>query len=166
MNKVQIKILLSFLFFISINVHAIEVVKRGFKEKLILKIVRVIPDGFEEYSLSNHNGREMTLVCAHNRFHGNNPKAFILYRNFYNEPAGNFVIENNEVCEDMAKFIEQAHSAVDESRPFIITLNKKLKIVEKIIYPIVDPLADEGNINDLYLKKEVLQFPNPMSKVY
>ena len=66
----------------------------------------------------------------------------------------------------MAKFIEQAHSAVDESRPFIITLNKKLKIVEKIIYPIVDPLADEGNINDLYLKKEVLQFPNPMSKVY
>ena len=66
----------------------------------------------------------------------------------------------------MAKFIEQAHSAVDESRPFIITLNKKLKIVEKIIYPVVDPLADEGNINDLYLKKEVLQFPNPMSKVY
>ena len=166
MNKIQIKILLSFLLIISIDVQSIEVVKHGFKEKIILKIVRVIPDGFEEYSLSNHNGREMTLVCANNRFHGSNPKAFILYRNFYNEPAGNFIIENNEVCKDMAKFIEQAHSAVDESRPFIITLNKKLKIVEKIIYPNVDPLADDGNINDLFLKKEVLQFPSSLSKVY
>lgn len=159
------KTLLSFLLLVSINTEAIEVVKREFSEKLILKIVRVTPDGFEEYSLSNHNGREMTLVCAKNRFHDNNPKAFIEYRNFLNEPAGEFVIENNEICKDMAKFIEQAHAAVDEERPFIITLNKRTKLVEKIVYPNVDPLSDKGRVQDLYLKKDILLTPRPTIKL-
>lgn len=165
MKRILTKTLLSFFLLTSINAQAIEVVKHEFKEKLILKIVRVTPDGFEEYSLSNHNGREMTLVCAKNRFHDNNPKAFIEYRNFLNEPAGQFTIESNEVCKDMAKFIEQAHAAVDEERPFIITLNKRTKLVEKIIYPNVDPLSDKGRINDLYLKKDILLTPRPTIKL-
>lgn len=165
MKTILTKTLLTFLLLTSINVQAIEVVKHEFKEKLFLTIVRVIPDGFEEYSLSNHNGREVTLVCAKNRFHDNNPKAFIEYRNFLNEPAGQFIIESNEVCKDLAKFIEQAHAAVDEERPFLITLNKRTKLVEKIVYPNVDPLSDKGNINDLYLKKNILLTPRSTIKL-
>ena len=165
MGSIPLKFLLSFFILTSFSSHGLEVVKREFKEKLILKIIRVMPDSFEEYSLSNHNGREMTLVCAKNRVHDNNPKAFIEYRNFYNEPAGKFIIESNEVCIDMANFIEQAHAAVDEERPFIITLNKRTKTVEKIVYPNVDPLADRGRINDLYLKKNILLTPRPNVKL-
>ena len=77
----------------------------------------------------------MTLVCAENRFYENNKDAFIEYRNFYNEPAGRFTIESNIICKDMATFIDRAHAAVDDERPFIITLNKKTMSVEKIVYP-------------------------------
>jgi hypothetical protein len=155
----------TFVLLLSTKLSAIEVVKFVFKEKLHLKIVRVIPDGFETYSLSNYNGREMTLVCAKNRYYENNPKAFIEYRNFYNEPAGKFVIESNAIYKDMASFIEKAHSTVDERRPFLITLNKKTQLVEKIVYPKVDPYADRGNVKDLYLKKEVLITPRPTVKL-
>jgi hypothetical protein len=149
----------------SLNAYAIETIKYEFSEKLVLKIVRVTPDGFETYSLANHNGREMTLVCAKNRVYEFNSKAFIEYRNFYNEIAGRFIIDSNEVCKEMAQFIEQAHAAVDEERPFIITLNKKSKMVEKIVYPKVDPLADKGRTSDLFLKKEILFNPAPKFQV-
>lgn len=165
MRNILTKILPSFLLLFVLNAEAIEVVKHEFSEKLTLKIVRVTPDGFESYSLSNHNGREMTLVCAHNKFFDNNPSAFIEYRNFLNEPAGKFVIESNIVCKDLATFIEQAHAAVDEERPFIITLNKRTKSVEKIVYPNVDPLSDKGRIQDLYLKKDILLTPRPTIKL-
>lgn len=167
MRKVYLKAMLAFLILLSslASFAAIEVVKREFKEKITLRIVRAKPDGFESYSMTNANGREMTLVCAKNRFFENNRQAFIEYRNFWNEPAGKFTIESNEICKDMAAFIEQAHSAVDEDRPFLITLNRKLKMVVKIVYPNVDPLADRGNINDLYLKKEILHNPRPTVKL-
>lgn len=165
MTKTLLKLFSAILLVLSTNANALEVIKREYKEKIILKIVRVTPDGFETYSLANHNGREMTLVCAKNRFYENNKKAFIEYRNFYNEPAGQFVIESNEVCKDMAKFIERAHAAVDEERPFIITLNKKTQLVEKIVFPDVDPLSDKGNVKDLFLKKEILHNPRPTIKL-
>lgn len=164
MKNALLKILSLLCLSLSINAYAIEVVKYEFKEKLTLKIVRVIPDDFETYKLTNHNGREMTLVCAQNRFYENNPDAFIEYRNFYNEPAGKFVIENNEICKDLASFIEQANSAVDEERPFVITLNKRTKLVDKIVYPKVDPLSDNGLIKDLYLKPTVQVRARPATK--
>jgi hypothetical protein len=143
------------------SVTAIEVVKYEFKEHLTLKIVRVMPDEFETYKLTNHNGRDMTLVCAQNRFYENNPDAFIEYRNFYNASAGKFIIESDIICKDLANFIEQAYSAVDENRPFIITLNKKTRLVEKIVYPKVDPFSDSGLIQDLYLKPAVQVYVKP-----
>lgn len=166
MNQLLVKILAVISLLPLTNTQAaIQVIKPEFKEKMVLKIVRVIPDGMETYSLSNYNGREMTLVCAKNRFYENNKHAFIEYRNFYNEPAGKFIIESNEICKDMANFIEQAHAAVDERRPFVITLNRKEMMVEKIVYPKVDPLADKGDINDLYLKKNILLTPRPTIKL-
>lgn len=166
MNQLLVKILAVIsLLPLTYTQAAIQVIKPEFKEKMVLKIVRVIPDGMETYSLSNYNGREMTLVCAKNRFYENNKQAFIEYRNFYNEPAGKFIIESNEICKDMANFIEQAHAAVDERRPFVITLNRKEMMVEKIVYPKVDPLADKGDINDLYLKKNILLTPRPTIKL-
>ena len=166
MNRFLIKALAVFTLLPLLNSQAaIQVIKPEFKQKMLLRIVRVIPDGMETYSLSNSNGREMTLVCAKNRFYENNAQAFIEYRNFYNESAGKFIIESNEICQDMAKFIEQAHSAVDENRPFLITLNRTTSSVEKIVYPRVDPLADKGDINDLYLKKDVLLTPRPRIKL-
>jgi len=165
MTKTLLKLFSAVLLVISTNAQALEVIKREYKERILLKIVRVTPDSFETYSLANHNGREMTLVCAQNRFYENNKKAFIEYRNFYNEPAGQFLIESNEVCKDMAKFIERAHAAVDEERPFIITLNKKTQLVEKIVFPDVDPLSDRGRIKDLFSKKEILLNPRPTIKL-
>lgn len=145
----------------SASAHSLEVVKPVFKEKIVLKIVRAIPDSFEAYSMTNHNGREMMLVCAKNRVYDNNPKAFIEYRNFYNERAGNFSIESNVICKDMARFIEQAHYGIDEQRPFVITLDTKKMTVEKIVYPRIDPMSDSGDEKDLYPKKEIRSFTSP-----
>jgi hypothetical protein len=149
------------LLLISLNSFALVVIKPEYKDDIYLKIIRVVPDGFETYSLHNQNGREMTLVCANNRFYENNKRAFIEYRNFFNEVAGQFILESNIVCKEMAKFIEEAHSAVDEWRPFLITLSKKKMTVEKIIYPKVDSKSDTGNNEDLLPKKKVLDFSRP-----
>jgi hypothetical protein len=140
---------------------ALEVIRPVVREKIVLHIVRAIPDSFETYSLTNNNGREMTLVCAHNRVYDDNARALIEYRNFYNEEAGRFSIESDSICKEMGKFIEQAHSAIDEQRPFVITLNVKKMSVEKIVYPRVDPYADTGDIQDLMPKKEKRDFPRP-----
>ena len=72
---------------LAFSLQAQEVVRPVLPKKIILKIVRAIPDGFETYSLTNHNGREMVLVCAQNRVYENNPQAFVEYRNFFNEIA-------------------------------------------------------------------------------
>jgi len=150
-----------FLFLVSFQSFALEIIKHEFKDEIQLKIVRVVPDSFESYSLHNQNGREMTLVCAKNKFFENNLHAFIEYRNFYNEIAGRFTIESNAICKDMAKFIESAHSAVDEWKPFLIKLSKKEMKVTKIVYPKIDPLSDTGDIKDLLPKKKVLDFSKP-----
>ena len=151
----------SALLLISLPAFSLVVIKPVTKEKIILRIVRAIPDSFEAYSLTNHNGREMMLVCAKNRVYDNNPKAMIEYRNFYNEIAGNFTIESNVVCKDMAKFIESAHYGIDEQRPFIITLDTTKMSVEKIVYPRIDPMNDTGDIKDLFPKKSIQAFPRP-----
>ncbi len=150
------------LFLLSVlKVNAIEVIRPVFKEKIILKIVRAIPDSFESYSLTNSNGREMMLVCAQNRVYDNNPKAFIEYRNFYNLIAGNFTIESNQICKDMAKFIESAHYGVDDNKPFIITLNTQKMTVDKIVYPKIDTMAQDGDEQDLLPKKDIRAFKKP-----
>jgi len=143
------------------KVNAIEVIRPVFKEKIILRIVRAIPDSFESYSLTNSNGREMMLVCAHNRVYDNNSKAFIEYRNFYNLIAGNFIIESNQVCKDMAKFIESVHYGIDENKPFIIALNTQKMTVDKIIYPHIDSMAQDGDEQDLMPKKDIRAFKKP-----
>ncbi len=132
-----------------LKAHALEVVKFESAKKLELKIVRVDTESFETYSLINHNGREMILVCANNRIYDNNPKAFIEYRNYYNKIAGNFTLGNNQVCLDLGRFIENVHSAVSEEHPFVITLNTKSLKVEKVLYPKIDPFTD----------KEILKVP-------
>lgn len=62
--------------------HALTVVKFESQKTIQLKIVRAEPDSFGTYALINHNGREMTLVCAQNRVYDDNRLAFIEYRNF------------------------------------------------------------------------------------
>ncbi len=157
------KFILYILFLISFTSvsHALEVIKPVFKTKIVLRIVRAIPDSFEAYSLTNANGREMMLVCAKNRVYDNNPKAMIEYRNFYNLIAGYFTIEENQVCKDMAKFIESAHYGVDQNKPFIITLDTQKMRVDKIVYPKIDPYADDGDEQDLLPKKDILAFGRP-----
>ena len=143
------------------NAYSLEVIKPVFKEKIVLTIVRAIPDSFEAYSLTNINGREMILVCANNRVYDNNPTAMIEYRNFYNEVAGNFKIESNKICKEMGKFIEAAHYGIDEQRPFVITLNTSTMSVEKIVYPKINPMSDRGDVSDLLPKKEIRDFKRP-----
>jgi len=140
---------------------SIEVIKPVFKDKIILKIVRATPDSFESYSLINHNGREMMLVCANNRVYDNNSKAMIEYRNFYNLIAGYFTIESNQICKDMAKFIESAHYGIDGNKPFVISLDTKKMIVEKIVYPNIDPLAASGDEADLLPKHDNRTYKKP-----
>jgi hypothetical protein len=139
-----------------LNAHALEVVKFEPKKTIELRIVRADAESFETFSLINHNGREMILVCANNRVYDNNPKPFIEYRNYYNEIAGNFTLENNQACLELGKFIENVHSAISEEHPFLITLSTKGLKVEKIVYPKVDPFTDTGEVKDL-LPKPVLR---------
>jgi hypothetical protein len=136
-------------------VFGLEVIKHEFKEKIQLRIERAEPGSFESYGLINHNGQEMTLVCANNRVYDNNSKAIIKYKNFYGQEVGDFQIKSNQACLEMGKFIEAASFGIDENRPFLITLNTKNLLVEKIIYPNIDPYLDKGDINDLYPKKRI-----------
>ena len=147
-------------------VYALEVIKTDFhRGDIVLNIVRVVPDSFESYILTNHNGREMLLVCANNRAFDSKKYAFIRYRNFYNVIAYDFKIDRNEVCLDMAKFIELTQFAVDEERPFTITLDRKDKRVTKIIYPDIDPMADSGDYSDLFPKERILIVPKEVPRV-
>lgn len=139
--------------------HAVTVVKFESAKTIQLKIVRAEPDSFETYSLINHNGREMTLVCAHNRVYDENNLAFIEYRNFYQEIVGRFTISDNRVCKEMARFIESVHSGISEEKPFLITLHTKTLKVDKIVYPKIDPFADEGKDQDLLPPKQPLIRP-------
>lgn len=138
-----------------VSTHAVEVIRPEFGGKIELKIVRAEPDSFETYTLMNHNGREMTLVCANNRVYDHNPKAFIEYRNFYNVIAGNFEISSDRVCKEMGRFIEAAQYGISEEKPFIITLDKKNLKVEKIVYPKIDQFDDQGNVDDLLPKAPI-----------
>ena len=149
---------MNYIFFILLMIShsfALEVVKPLFQDKLHLRIIRAEPDSFETYSLINHNGREMTLVCAHNRVYDNNPRPLIKYRNFFGEEVADFQLESDEVCRDMGKFIESASFGIDERRPFLITLSTKNQNVEKIEYPNINPYADDGNIDDLLPKERI-----------
>lgn len=138
-----------FLVFSFLPAFALTVVKYESKKIIELKIVRAEPDSFGTYSLINHNGREMTLVCAKNRVYDDNPRAFVEYRNFYQEIVARFEISENKVCEEMGRYIESVHSAISWEKPFLITLHTNTLKVEKIIYPQVDPFADEGKIDEL-----------------
>lgn len=141
------------LLFQLVSAYALEVVRPETRSKLQLRIVRADPDSFGTYSLMNHNGREMILVCANNHFWDNNPKAMIEYRNYYNVIVGYFTLADNKACLEMGKFIEAGSMGVDEQRPFIIDLDIKVMKVKKIVYPKIDPFDDEGKIEDLLPRK-------------
>lgn len=140
-----------------------EVIKPVVDRKIELRIVRAEPDSFETYTLMNHNGREMLLVCAGNRVYDNNPKAFIQYRNYYNEIAGEFTLADNKACLEMGKFIEQSSFGVSESHPFVIRLSTKSLKVERIVYPKLDPFIDRGTHRDL-LPRAPIYVPDEDSK--
>jgi hypothetical protein len=137
------------------SAHALEVVKPEFNKTIELKIVRAEPDSFETYTLTNHNGREMVLICAKNKVYDENPKAMIEYRNYYNIVVGYFTIEDDKVCKDMGRFIEATSSGISESKPFVINLNTKTQKVDKIVYPKIDIYDDEGTFEDLLPKAPV-----------
>lgn len=144
--------------------YAVEVIKPDYSDKKIyLNIIRVTPDSFETYTLTNSNSREMQLVCAGNRVYENNKLAFIEYRNFYNEKAARFTIGHDLVCKNLGRFIEQAHFAVTEQKPIRFILSRKTMEVETLIYPDIDPLSDEGDIKDLLPKRRIkINLPSGM----
>lgn len=148
----------------SVQVSALVVVKHQYPRKIELKIVRAEEDSFSTFVLTNHNSREMVLVCKGNRVYDDNPQAMIEYRNYYNEIAGNFILEDNDVCLDIGRFIETSHFGIDESRPFLITLNTKTMKVDKIVYPKIDQFADEGTMQDLFSKPRVIMTMQPKVK--
>ena len=158
--------MLLFIFLLIFSTHAQEVVKPHFERKIELKIVRAEPDSFETSTLLNHNGREMTLICAKNRVYDHNPKAMIRYRNFFGEEVGDFTMEDNKVCTDMSRFIESSRSGIGPDHPFLITLNPNTQKIERITYPNIDPYLDKGDLTDLFHKDGIymdLGFPVPAS---
>lgn len=142
-------------FMFSSVTFGMEVVKHVIDRTIELRIVRAEPDSFETYTLMNHNGREMLLVCAENRIYDNNPKAFIQYRNYFNEIAGEFTLADNNACLEMGKFIERSSFGVSESHPFVIRLSTKSMKVERIVYPKLDPFMDRGTHKDLLPKRPI-----------
>lgn len=138
-----------------LSAHALEVVKPEYNKTIELKIVRAEPESFETYSLINHNGREMILICAGNKVYDENPKAMIEYRNYYNVIVGYFTLEDNNVCKDMGRFIEAGSFGISEAKPFLITLNPKSQKVDKIVYPKINIYDDEGTFEDLLPKAPV-----------
>lgn len=129
-----------------------------YKGKIKLAIVRAYPDSFETYRFTNHNGREMTLVCARNRAYDDNAKAFLEYRNFYNSKI-RFTLPSDQACKELGRFIERVHPAIDEDRPLLMELDKESVSIAKIVYPNIDPYTDRGELEDLLPKKKVRVFP-------
>jgi hypothetical protein len=141
---------------LSFNAYALEVTKFERPNDFInLKIIRVEVDSFDTYILTNQNLIEMDLVCANNVVYDYNPTAIIRYKNYYNLPVFDFIIENNIACKQMGKFIETTFMAVDEERPFLIRLNTKTGKVASISYPNIDPNTESGEIEDLLPKKRL-----------
>ncbi len=138
-----------------LSVHALEVIRPVKHRKIQLRIVRAEPDSFETYSLINHNGRQMMLICAGNRVYDENAKAMLEYRNYYNEIAGYFTIESNKVCKDIGKLIETSSMGIDEDHPFLIDIDTRSLKVSKIVYPDIDPYIDEGEVEELLPKKMI-----------
>lgn len=145
------------LLLISFKAYSLEVIKPDYTHKKItLNILRAYPDSWETYTLVHNNSREMLLVCAKNRIYDNNPLPYIQYRNFYNVKAAKFILPSNKVCKEMGRFIEQAHMAIDENNGFKIVLSRKTMEVEQITYPRLDPLADDGKMEDLFPKGRII----------
>lgn len=147
-----------FLLFLLLNFapsEALEVIKPQYETIISLKIIRAEPDSFETYALTNHNGREMVLICAKNRVYDENKKAMIEYRNYYNVIVGYFTLENNQACKDMGRFIEASSAGISEEKPFVINLNTKTMKVDTIRYPQINIFVDEGKIEDLLPKRMV-----------
>lgn len=146
-----------FLLLISFNALALEVIRPDYDHKdITLNIVRAYPDSWETYTLVHNNSREMLLVCAKNRIYDNNPMPYIQYRNFYNVKAAKFILPSDKVCKELGRFIEQAHMAIDEDNGFKIVLSRKNMQVKQIIYPNIDPLADDGDMKDLFPKGKII----------
>jgi len=142
--------------FLSFSAHALEVIQPESNRKYLdLNIIRVEVASFGAYNLTNDNLIEMELVCADNVVYDYNKTAILRYRNYYNLPVYDFIIESNEACLNMGKFIESTFMAVDEERPFKIRLNIKSGKVEQIVYPNIDPFSDDGEIEDLLPKKRL-----------
>ena len=145
-----------YLFFLIRPTHALEIIKPDFHTGTIhLKIIRSIPDSFQSYTLIHQNAREMDLTCSHNKIFDNNPQPLLRYRNFYNTGYIDFILPNEQACQDLVKFIELAHFGIDEQHPLLIDLDKRTKEVSKIIYPNIDPYLDQGDLNHLLPKKRV-----------
>lgn len=141
----------------SFNAFALEVIKPDYTHKDIeLNIIRAYPDSWETYTLVHSNSRQMLLVCAQNRVYDDNPMPYIEYRNFYNIKAAKFILPSDKVCKELGQFIEQAHMAIDEDNYFKIIISRKTMSVQKIIYPKVDPLADNGEMEDLLPKGQIV----------
>lgn len=134
---------------VSSSCFGLEIIRPVIDRRIQLRIVRAEPDSFGTYLLLNQNGREMLLVCARNRVYDDNPKAFIEYRNYYNEIAGNFTLADNEACLEMGKFLEQTSAGISEQNPFVIDLSTSNMMVDRITYPKLDPFADRGTHLDL-----------------
>lgn len=138
----------------SFNLYGANIIRPDFSAKNIeLHIIRAYPDSYDTYALMHRNGRVMSLVCQENPVYEHNKRAFIEYRNYYNEVAGRFYLATNKECRDLAKFIESAHMMIDEERSFHISLNRKKMQVEQIVYPAFDPMTDTGSYADLMPKK-------------
>lgn len=151
---------MNFLILILISTSAfangIEVIKPEGRKYVDLKIIRVEVDSFDTYLLTNENLIEMSLVCKGNVVYDYNKTAILRYKNFYNLPVYDFKIPHNKICKDMGMFIEAAHMAVDEERPFKIRLNVKTGYVAQIEYPAIDEYSPDGEIEDLLPKRKLI----------
>lgn len=144
-----------FILLFKIESYALDIIKPDYDHKDIhLTIIRAEPDSFETYRLTNSNLREIQLVCSNNRVYDNNKEPFVEYRNFYNMKAGRFALLSEKACQDLGRFIERAQFAIDAERPLRFILDRKSKKVTTVIYPEIDPLADDGDINDLFPRKK------------
>lgn len=132
------------------------VIKKEYRGKLKLNLIRAELGSFDTLEFINENSRRVDIVCANNRAYDNNKKAFLIYRNFYDRVMDKFEIPSNTACEELKKFIFFTEGAVDEKRPFKLVLNIGSKTVSEIEYPDIDPYAVWGDHDDLFEKSKIL----------
>lgn len=95
------------------------------------------------FDLVSENGSTHTLVCSEKIIKTQKTKrSYLNYQNIAHVSVGEFEVTDQQLCGQVARFMEGVFEFIDEDFPMILELSIEKMEVEKIILPDLDPFLD------------------------